>query len=440
MTAVKLVDAAAAIPPAAAVAEGIAGIIRYVSQEPAKNLTAAEAAGYHAAGLTVTAVYEDGTTDYEGGTTTVEQHGAVARGLLDAIGYPTDRGLIVAVDTDIQPADYAVGLAYVQTTASVAGRVGGAYGPDAFVRYCMANGVRYGMNASGWRDGVPDAAQIQQGYPSIEVGGTECDPDVATAADYGQWPYAQPPGPAAVVYVGATVVPGKTGDAWFLLPDGGVDGRDVAGASAPSLGGVSGQRLAKPVVSIAATPSGSGYWLVAEDGGVFNFGDATFHGSAAGETLAKPVVGIVPGPAAQGYALIAADGGVFVFGDFLFRGSAVGLGSGAPVVGGCATGDGGGYWIAAADGSVFPFGDAALLGTSVAGKEPGIAGIAACGSGYVLAGSDGSVEAFGTPAHGDYPSLPPGEREGVRRFVGVCGSPAGDYTLLGNDGTQYRFG
>ncbi len=37
----------------------------------------------------------------------------------------------------------------------------------------------------------------------------------------------------------------------------------------------------KPVVGMAATPDGQGYWLVASDGGVFSFGDAGFHGSAA---------------------------------------------------------------------------------------------------------------------------------------------------------------
>jgi hypothetical protein len=32
---------------------------------------------------------------------------------------------------------------------------------------------------------------------------------------------------------------------------------------------------------MAATSDGGGYWLVASDGGIFNFGDAGFHGSAA---------------------------------------------------------------------------------------------------------------------------------------------------------------
>jgi hypothetical protein len=34
-------------------------------------------------------------------------------------------------------------------------------------------------------------------------------------------------------------------------------------------------------VGIAATRDGGGYWLIAADGGLFNFGDALFSGSAA---------------------------------------------------------------------------------------------------------------------------------------------------------------
>src|SRR5689334_12193963 len=37
--------------------------------------------------------------------------------------------------------------------------------------------------------------------------------------------------------------------------------------------------LNKPVVGMAATPDGRGYWLVASDGGIFTFGDAPFYGS-----------------------------------------------------------------------------------------------------------------------------------------------------------------
>jgi lysophospholipase L1-like esterase len=42
---------------------------------------------------------------------------------------------------------------------------------------------------------------------------------------------------------------------------------------------MAGRTLSAPIEGIAATPSGLGYTLVASDGGVFTFGDATFEGS-----------------------------------------------------------------------------------------------------------------------------------------------------------------
>ena len=39
--------------------------------------------------------------------------------------------------------------------------------------------------------------------------------------------------------------------------------------------------LNSPIVGMAPTPSGAGYWMVASDGGIFSFGNAGFHGSGA---------------------------------------------------------------------------------------------------------------------------------------------------------------
>jgi len=64
--------------------------------------------------------------------------------------------------------------------------------------------------------------------------------------------------------------------------------------------------------------------LVAADGGVFSFGDAIFYGSAGSTAVNQPVVGMAASPDGRGYWLVAADGGVFSFGDAPFRGSASG--------------------------------------------------------------------------------------------------------------------
>jgi len=45
---------------------------------------------------------------------------------------------------------------------------------------------------------------------------------------------------------------------------------------------------------MAAAPDGHGYWLVAADGGIFNFGDSGYFGSAGALPLNQPVVGMAP--------------------------------------------------------------------------------------------------------------------------------------------------
>jgi hypothetical protein len=43
---------------------------------------------------------------------------------------------------------------------------------------------------------------------------------------------------------------------------------------------------------MASSPTGLGYWLVASDGGIFNYGNAVFSGSTGALTLNAPVVGM----------------------------------------------------------------------------------------------------------------------------------------------------
>jgi hypothetical protein len=84
-------------------------------------------------------------------------------------------------------------------------------------------------------------------------------------------------------------------------------------------------RLNRPIVGMAATPTGRGYWLVAADGGIFSFGDARFLGSTGAMRLNQPIVGMAATATGQGYWLVAADGSIFSYGDARFLGSASGL-------------------------------------------------------------------------------------------------------------------
>jgi hypothetical protein len=128
--------------------------------------------------------------------------------------------------------------------------------------------------------------------------------------------------------------------------------------------------LNKPIVGMATAPGGSGYWLVASDGGIFSFGNAPFWGSTGALTLNKPIVGMAATSDGYGYWLVASDGGIFSFGDAPFYGSTGGTTLNAPIVGMSATPDGGGYWLVGADAGVFTFGDAAYAGSAETPLHP----------------------------------------------------------------------
>ena len=66
------------------------------------------------------------------------------------------------------------------------------------------------------------------------------------------------------------------------------DGGIFAYGDAGFFGSAGALPLQAPIVGMAASPSGSGYWLVASDGGVFNYGDAGFFGSAGSLHLNAP--------------------------------------------------------------------------------------------------------------------------------------------------------
>ncbi|HXQ59191.1 MAG TPA: N-acetylmuramoyl-L-alanine amidase [Acidimicrobiales bacterium] len=114
---------------------------------------------------------------------------------------------------------------------------------------------------------------------------------------------------------------------------------------AGSFGSLQGTDLDAPVVGMAATPDGGGYWLVASDGGVFSFGDAGYHGSTGGTRLDAPVVGMAATPDGGGYWLVASDGGVFCFGDAGYAGSAAGQSLAQPVIGLARVPHATGYWL-----------------------------------------------------------------------------------------------
>lgn len=202
---------------------------------------------------------------------------------------------------------------------------------------------------------------------------------------------------------------------WQLARDGGI----FSFGDAPFHGSTGQLHLNQPVVGMASDALGRGYWSVAADGGVFAF-DAPFLGSAGNIPLVQPVVGMAPTRSGDGYWLVARDGGIFSYGDAAFSGSTGAIRLNQPIVGMAADPDGLGYWFAAADGGVFSF-DAEFGGSAVGRLDPGdqVVGMAANngGPGYWLATARGAVIPFGGA-----PDLG-GARGAGRRIIGIASTP-----------------
>jgi hypothetical protein len=211
--------------------------------------------------------------------------------------------------------------------------------------------------------------------------------------------------------VGMAATPSGDGF-WLDATDGGVFTFGDAGF----FGSTGNIRLNQPVVGMAATPTGHGYWLVASDGGIFTFGDAGFFGSTGNIRLNQPIVGMAATPTGHGYWLVASDGGIFTFGDAGFFGSTGNIRLNQPVVGMAPTPSGDGYWLVASDGGIFTFGDAGFFGSTgnIRLNLP-IVGMAASptGQGYWLVASDGGIFTFNVPFEGSLGGLGIGDVIGM---------------------------
>lgn len=221
-----------------------------------------------------------------------------------------------------------------------------------------------------------------------------------------------------------------------IFKDGGV----LTFGGAGFFGSPTARALGSPVVAMAATVDGQGYWLATANGGVLPFGDAGNYGNASGLDLRAPVVAMAASADGRGYWLVTGNGGVIAFGDARFLGSPAraGIRVPDPVVGFAPTPDGGGYWMVTSHGAVYSFGDAAYFGSLGHTNLHNIPVVAIAsssdGRGYWLAQGGGEVIAYG-----DAPHL--GRMLGHPPVSGMAVTPDGrGYWLVCGNGEVDAFG
>jgi sugar lactone lactonase YvrE len=209
-------------------------------------------------------------------------------------------------------------------------------------------------------------------------------------------------------------------------------------------GSLANNHLNAPIVGIANAPGVNGYVMAGGDGGVFALGGANFFGSLGAQAIPSPIAAIAAPPTENGYWLAAQNGKVYNFGGVPAL-PAVELPSGAHIVGMASTTDGQGAWLTDQLGDVYAEGSARYVG-GPGGKtlNAPIVGIAAAanGQGYVLVASDGGVFNYGTQQF--FGSVPGSLKAGqhlVAPIVGIAVTHSGNgYWAVGNDGGVFNYG
>jgi hypothetical protein len=235
------------------------------------------------------------------------------------------------------------------------------------------------------------------------------------------------------------LVPTDPGDGYYIYGQAG----ELAGFGNDNylvyLDGAGDYNLNAPIVGMAATPDGGGYWMVGGDGGVFSSGDAPFYGSTGNIHLNKPIVGMAATPDGKGYWFVASDGGIFSYGDAPFYGSTGAMHLNQPIVGMAVTPSGRGYWLVASDGGIFAYGDAQFYGSM--GGRPlnlpvvGIAPDPATG-GYWEVASDGGIFSFNAPFFGSTGAIHLNQP-----IVGMVPTQnGGGYWFVASDGGVFNYG
>lgn len=169
------------------VAAGKVFACRYLSDNPDKNLTRAEADTGAAAGLWWCVVWEE-----HGGANAMPAAQAAQESVrqAQALGIPAGRPIYCAIDWDAQPHEFNDIETYLREYGANLGQYQvGMYGSEQVCRAMLDRGaVTWAWQTYAWSGSALDPrAQMYQYSNNVQCVGANVDLNKAFSADYGQW-------------------------------------------------------------------------------------------------------------------------------------------------------------------------------------------------------------------------------------------------------------
>lgn len=172
-------------PQPGAIAEaGYTAVLRYVSQDPSKDLSATEAVSLHDAHLGIGLIFETTAQRALGSTVAGQQDGAAMLARLQLLGAPEGIPALVNVgDWSVQPEQVRAILAYYQAFRDQLGAYqagAGGYGPGGLITMLATSWPgdiwwQNAINALGWSGSVvhPHASIYQRVSPTRALTGAQ---------------------------------------------------------------------------------------------------------------------------------------------------------------------------------------------------------------------------------------------------------------------------
>jgi hypothetical protein len=188
----QVLDYSAGFPGAEAIRRaGYAGAVRYIGfPDRRKCTTRGEFADFGASAIGMALVFESSATDWRGGFWAGQVSGRRGRDHANAIGFPADRPIYMAIDQDVvSNGEFATMIEYLRGAGTSLGgpQATGVYGEaDVIDRARDAGVASWFWQTAAWSHGRRTTAHLFQHVGTITVGGVGCDINDVLVPDWGQ--------------------------------------------------------------------------------------------------------------------------------------------------------------------------------------------------------------------------------------------------------------